>query len=179
MSLTYFYPLFMSLTKSHPVWTCAESPFEVKKAVTMANMLSGRYVTDHRARHWSATNPQGNCQLCMLEKFPETPGTLEHLLLCCPALAEVRKDCTSLWSAYMVDKSFLLPIVSKHTVNPGECCRNSNMQILLDPTSCPLVIAAVQQMGPGILSHLMYLSRTWCSAHHLRRRRILKLYNVL
>ena len=119
-SLTYFHPSFMSLAKPHPVWTLAESPFEVKKAVTMANMLSGRYVTDHRSRYWSASNPQGNCQLCLLENFPETPGTLEHLLLSCPALADVRKDTTSHWSAYMVDKPFLLPLVSNHTINLGE-----------------------------------------------------------
>ena len=65
-SLTYFKPCYMSLSKTHPLWTMAESPFEVKKACTVASMLSGRYITDHRARHWSSANPSGLCQLCLI-----------------------------------------------------------------------------------------------------------------
>ena len=33
-SLTYFKPMFMSLAFPHPMWTMAESPFEVRKACT-------------------------------------------------------------------------------------------------------------------------------------------------
>ena len=32
-SLNYFKPAFMSLTSPHPMWACARSPFEVRKAV--------------------------------------------------------------------------------------------------------------------------------------------------
>ena len=181
-SLVYFRPSHMSLTTPHPLWALAESGFEVSKAITVANMLSGRYVTDYHARHWSRTNPEGFCQLCLA--FPAsghvtTLGTLEHLLLKCPALAETRAKCTSHWATYLVDKPFLLPIVTHHTLTPGLHGEKLQMELLLDPTSCPLVIAAAQSMGTGIISHFLYMTRTWCHAHHLRRKRLLKLYNII
>jgi hypothetical protein len=178
-SLTYFNPSFMSLNTPHSVWSMAETPFEVSKACTVASMLSGRYVTDHRARHWTQSNPEGLCLLCLIKGFPETPGTLEHLLLRCPALASARTQSTTHWSAYMVDKPALLPIVSHHTLTPGKEGETLHMQLLLDPTSCPIVITATQALGKGILSHLLYLGRTWCHTHHLKRRKLLKLYNFI
>ena len=85
-SLTYFKPSSMSLTTPHPVWSFAETGFEVAKAVTVATVLSGRYVTDHGARHWSKVNPEGNCQLCLVGGHGAEIGTLEHQLLKYPAL---------------------------------------------------------------------------------------------
>ena len=51
-SLTFFKPSFMSLNRIHPIWSTAETPFEVTKAAVLADMISGRYITDYRARHW-------------------------------------------------------------------------------------------------------------------------------
>ena len=136
----------------------AESPYEVSKATTVASMLSGRYVTDHRARHWSNKNPEGICQLCQIFGFPSTLGSLEHQLLSCPALAEVRSKAISLWSAYMVSHPNLLPIISAQTILPGPEVVKMNMQLLLDPSASPLVIEAVQCQGSGILVHLLYLA---------------------
>ena len=178
-SISYFHPSYMSLSTPHPLWKLAESPFEVKKASTVATMLSGRYVTDHRARHWSRSNPDGNCQLCLAIGHPPTPGTLEHMLLRCPALSEARRRSISHWCSYLADKKRLLPILRHHTLTPGEHGRKLHMQLLLDPTACPMVISAVQEMGVGILSHLLYVTRTWCFSHHLKRRRLLKLYNII
>ena len=94
-SLSYFQPSFMSLNKPHPMWTMADNPHEVSKATTVATMLSGRYVTDHRARYWSSSNPQGFCQLCLITGQPRTLGTLEHMLLRCPVLADIRSRSMS------------------------------------------------------------------------------------
>jgi hypothetical protein len=178
-SLKYFYPSYMSLTTPHPLWTMAESPYQVNKANTVATMLSGRYVTDHRARYWSQSNPDGHCQLCLFTGHPATPGTLEHLLLKCPTLAETRTQSNSNWSAYLADKPSLFPIIMHHTLTPGIEGETLKMQLLLDPSSCPMVVKAVQEKGVGILSHLLFMTRTWCHAHHLKRRRMLKLYNVI
>ena len=178
-SLLYFRPSHISLISPHPIWSMAESSFEVCKASTVATMLSGRYVTDHRARHWSKSNPAGNCQLCMVSGYSSTPGTLQHLLLSCPVLSEVRAHATAHWAAYIVDKPPLIPIISHHTSTPGHDGEKLQMELLLDPSTCPMAISACQKMGIGILSHLHYLSRTWCHAHHLKRRRLLKLYNVI
>ena len=46
----------MSLNRIHPIWSTADSPFEVEKAAVTTTMLSGRYVTDQRARHWNQDN---------------------------------------------------------------------------------------------------------------------------
>ena len=178
-SLVYFRPSHMSLTTPHPLWTLAESGFEVTKAIIVATMLSGRYASDYHARHWSRTNPDGLCQLCLASGHVATLGTLEHLLLSCPALAATRAKCTSHWASYIQDKPFLLPIVRHHTLTPGLPGKRLHMELLLDPTSCPLVIGEVQVMGEGIISHFLYMSRTWCHAHHLKRKRLLRLYNII
>ena len=96
-SLKYFLPAYMSLATTHPTWTMATTPYQVTKACTVASMLSGRYVTDYRARYWSHTNQEGNCQAYTLTGHPETPGTLEHLLVTCPALADTRTSANSFW----------------------------------------------------------------------------------
>ena len=178
-SLAFFKPSYMSLTSPHPLWTMSETPYEVKKACTVASMLSGRYITDHRARHWSRTNPQGHCQLCLATHHPATPGSLEHLLLNCPVLAETRSTLTSHWSDYLSDKPALYAIVQHHINTPGLEGAQLHLQLLLDPSTCPTVISAAQEMGKGILSHLLYLTRTWCHSLHHKRMKLLRLYNII
>ena len=159
----------MSLNTPHQLWKLAESPFEIKKAATVALMLSGRYVTDHRARHWSTVNGGGYCQLCLAAGHPSTPGTLEHLLLKCPALSETRTNAVSMWSAYLSDKPYLLPIIVHHTIGPADKVEHLHVQLLLDPASCPMVISPVQEMGLAVLSQLLYMTRIWCYSHRLKR----------
>ena len=178
-SLSYFKASHMSLSSPHPMWTMAESPYEVGKACTVASMLSGRYVTDHRARHWSTSNPSGYCQLCLLTRHHAILGTLEHQLLKCPVLRDTRSKSISQWTEYLLDKPSLLPIVRHHTLTPGPEGVKLQMELLLDPSTCPMVIKAVQVSGNGILSHLLYLTRTWCHSHHIKRRKLLKLYNII
>ena len=178
-SLSFFRSAYMSLNHPHPLWTTSETPYEVEKACTVANMISGRYVTDHRARYWSSSNPLGHCQLCLSKSYPATPGTLEHLLLHCPVLSETRENAISLWRKYLADKPALHPIVQHHTGTPGLEGIQLHMQLLLDPSTCPMVISASQDLGKGVVSHLNYLSRTWCHSHHHKRRKLLKLYNII
>ena len=129
-------------------------------------------------------------QLCLMTGHPAVSGTLEHQLQKCPALAETRKKSVSHWSNYLKDKPSLLPIVKHHTrvwcltigrytLTPGLQGMKLHMELLLDPSTCPMVIQAVQSFGKGILSHLLYMTRTWCHSHHLKRRRLLKLYNII
>ena len=142
-------------------------------------MLSGRYVTDHRARHWSNINPSGYCQLCTITRRPATPGTLEQMLLACPVLADTRKKAASLWKQKLSEYPSLLPIIKHHTLAPGQAGVELTMQLLLDPSTCPMVITVVQASGIGVLSHLLHMTRTWCHSHHLKRRKLLKLYNII
>ena len=183
-SLKYFSPQFMSLQEPHPLWTCAESGYEVKKAVVVANMISGRYCSDYHVRHWSRTNPEGLCQLCLasahssdlpLNDAAVTPlGTLEHLLLECEYLESTRDECSKIWVKYVSENpsiSDIIPIMNG-SVRP-------TLQFLLDPTTCPNVISTVQSHGRGILCHLLYLCRLWCYSLHLRRQKSLKLLNII
>ena len=98
----------MSLSSPHPIWRAAGSPFEVSKAVIVARMLSGRYRTDRLARHWTSDNPNG---LCRLPGCSGQVGDLVHILLHCPALAHSREKMITLWSAYMVSRPSLLPVI--------------------------------------------------------------------
>ena len=168
-SLKFFKPSYMSLTKPHPMWSCARSPYEVRKAVIVARMLSGRYRTDRLVRHWSATNKSGICQLpgCT----GDDQGTLEHILLNCPALAEARSALIKLWADFLVPRRYLFPIISNLTSS-----EDSFAQLLLDPSTIPSVISA-NQVNPDILPCCFYLSRTWAYSVHLRRKKLLESLN--
>ena len=113
-SLEYFNPNYMSLRKPHPLFLSAKSPFEVKKAVVVARMLSGRYRTDHLVRHWSKTNPTGLCRLpgCTGDMI----GDLQHILLYCPALKDTRLHLSNHWANFMTSRPYLFPIIISRKV---------------------------------------------------------------
>ena len=189
-SLHFFKPQFLSLARPHPMWTAPDNSHEVKKAVTVASMLSGRYVTDHRARHWSRTNPEGFCHLCMAASKAQDDhpredsilpvGSLTHLLLECPELHQPRDVVRSLWNDYTLDKPIIREIIFSYQNEPSIPSNwNPEIQLLLDPTACPSVISASQTHGAGILHHILYLTRTWCHSLHSRRQKLLKLLNVI
>ena len=53
-SLSYFKPEYMSLARTHPIWsTCGSNSFEVSKAIIQARMLSARYRTDKRLSYFN------------------------------------------------------------------------------------------------------------------------------
>ena len=160
----------MSLSSPHPIWTSANSPFEVRKAVVSARMLSGRYRVEMLCRHWSRSNREG---LCRLPGCDGCAGTVEHLLLHCPALAATRLKLISHWSAFMVSRPWLLPIVSHHTLGED----NLHMQFLIDASVLPLVISS-SRTSPEILQSCLYLARTWNFAIHLSREKLRKLWNI-
>ena len=183
-SLKFFSPQYMSLTKPHQIWSFPESGYEVQKAVIVVSMISGRYMSDYQVRHLSSINPEGFCQLCLAHHHasdsPENDdvspplGTLQHLLIECPALLKTRDDCKSLWLQYTIDKPTIRDLIINHDeeIEPS-------VPFLLDPTSCPTIIRAAQVDGLGIIGHILYLCRSWCYAIHVRRRKCLKLLNII
>ena len=98
------------------------------------------------------------------------------MLVKCPALAEPRQSSVLHWSDYLSDKPDIYPVIAHHTLSGDD---GLHVQLLLDPASCPMVISLVQELGRGILSHLLYLTRTWVYSHHLKRQRLLKLHNII
>ena len=64
-SLEFFKPGFMSLSKTHPIYTsCGTNPYETMKASIQARFLSGQAKVEARTRHWDPSNKEGHCRLC-------------------------------------------------------------------------------------------------------------------
>ena len=158
----------MSLTRPQTIWSsCWSNPYEINKAIVQARMLSGRYVTDKLARHWRR-NTNGMCTI------PSCPGTkvgsLEHLLLFCPALDQERSKIKNLCLTVALETSDLNTVI--HSVL-GSTSAELVMQFLLDCSSLPAVIKLRQASGDEIMYRLFYLTRTWC--YNMHRSRLTKL----
>ena len=169
-SLTYFKPQFMSLQTPHPLWTTSkDNPFEINKSLVVAKMLSGQYRSDWHSRHWSKLNKDGFCPLC-----PEssTPGTLEHMLVACPALDEKRMLIFNFWSQQSQ--------YNHHLQNLLQDMLSANMnvlvQFLLDPSVEAKVISGCQQKH-FTLEEVFTLTRTYCYGLHRRRLQLIGRFN--
>ena len=138
--------------------------------MTVARMLSGRYLTDRLQRHWTE-NREGFCILpvCAHSQFP---GTLEHLLLYCPSLAKCRDRQLQLSSRVALEHPALAYILNSVLHDPDH---SSLVQLLLDCTSMPSVILTTQVYGHIIQKRLLYLGRTWCYNIHRERMNLLDL----
>ena len=169
-SLTYFKPQFMTLQTPHPLWTTSkDNPFEINKSLVVAKMLSGQYRSDWHSRHWSKLNKDGFCPLC-----PEssTPGTLEHMLVACPALDEKRMLIFNFWSQQSQ--------YNHHLQNLLQDMLSANMnvlvQFLLDPSVEAKVISGCQQKN-FTLEEVFTLTRTYCYGLHRRRLQLIGRFN--
>ena len=173
-SLKYCKYHFFSLSTPHPTITTARSPYEVARATTVATMLSGRYATDHRARRWDHANPTGRCRLCPpAPDHPAPEGSLEHQLLYCPALQEARTRVLQRWASYRVTHPHLAPLLAHHMGT-----EEAFMGFLLDPSSCPLVLALARDHGQ-VLDECHHMSRMWCHSIHVFRQRKLRRLGIL
>ena len=169
-SLKYFNPHFFSLTSPHHTITTATTPHQVTRATTVVSMLSGRYATDYRTRHWDRANPEGRCRLCPSTPLQPSPlGTLEHQLVFCPALQGARTRVLQLWGAYMASRPHLLPVVRHYTMGTIEDC----MAFLLNPSSCHHVIVLTRDVR-SVVEECHYLARMWCNFIHIARQKLLR-----
>ena len=176
-SLTHFKPHFYSLAKTHRTFSTAGSPYEVERATIAARMLSGRYITDHRTRHWDRSNPAGLCRLCPHFNIggAPPPGDLAHQLLYCNGLADARARAVQLWVDQIERKPHLQPLIA--TIIAGQ--PEDILSFLVDPSSVPGVISAAQEHGPAVYQDCHHLSRVWCYSNHKRRMKLLKYFGFL
>ena len=124
-------------------------------------MLSGRYRTDQLIRHFSEND--GSCTLCNMSN----PGSIEHLLLNCPALVDTRRN--------LLDDLNKRKFVSPHTNSVIKTCfqkEEMTIQLLLDSSVLPQVISLVQTDGPQLLNELFHFSRAWCYTIHKNRLKL-------
>ena len=172
-SLKFFKPEFMSLTRTHPIFTsCENNPYEVKKAVVQARYLSGRGRIEALTKHWDTTNKEGHCLLCRMNDY-QVEGSLEHFLVPggCPSLAAARLSMLSMFNAYLVPRPYLFGIL-KSCFQPQT--PDLLMQFLLDCTAIPQVITMTQELKTlPIRNELLYLTRTYVFKMHCERRRLL------
>ena len=167
-SLRFLHPNFLSLTKTHPIWSSLNgNPYQTMKAKTQARFLSGRFRTESLCRFWS-DNKEGVCLLdsCRGLYLKED---LDHILLHCAGLTETRRRLARFTADYISDKPILKPIIAAYLCNSEELF----MQFIIDCSILPLVITNFQQFGPTIHEHLFHISRTWCYSLDRDRSKLL------
>ena len=131
-SLKYFKPDLYSLTKAHYMWTTAASnPHECSKSSILSKMASGRYRTEMLCRHWS-DNRAGYCRAPTCHRVP---GTLEHLLVACPAISLVREGLYCM----MLEKSVMFPPLHSTIREVLESSEEQRVQFILEPLSFPVL----------------------------------------
>ena len=165
-SVPYFKPEFMSLSSPHPILTsCGSNPFESHKAIYACRMLSGKYLTDRLQRHWTL-NRSGYCLLPLCS--PQSDGSLEHILLHCPALTTTRSGLFKLCHTVSQESDLLCDIITSilHSDNYDLVII---MQFILGSSVIPAVIRTSQLHGLHNTDTLLYLGRTWCYNIHRER----------
>ena len=146
-------------------------PHEVAKAKIQFQFLASQYPCNKLTRHWTADNVNGYCTVpsCTLNQVVET---CEHILLDYPAYASVRSNMVSLCLNIQNQSSQSIVSSALHS-NSDEIV----MQLLLDPSVLPDVIAASQIHGECIVSDLFYCGRNWCFSIHRERMKRLGKWN--
>ena len=158
-SLQYFKPELYSLSRAHYMWTTAASnPFECSKSTILARMTSGRYRTEALCRHWS-TNRGGHCRAPSCQ---QTPGTLEHLLVVCPALEAVRERQFTMW----LERSVMFPTLHSTIRDVLTSNEATKVQFILEPLAFPQLANCFQIHGQRFIEQLSYLTRTFAFYIH-------------
>lgn len=167
-SLQYFKPELYSLTKAHYMWTTAASnPFECSKSTILARMASGRYRTEMLCRHWS-TNRAGHCRAPSCQQIP---GTLEHLLVVCPALDTVRERLYQMW----LEKSVMFPTLHSIIREVLKSNENFKVQFIIEPLAFPQLATMSKLHGPKFIEQISYITRTFAFYIHREYQKILKI----
>ena len=169
-SLKYFNPRFMSLSRTHPIFTtCGSNPYEISRAVVQAQFLSGKARVESLTKYWDMRNKDGMCQLCKI-----VPGTIEHILLAggCPALADARQSMLAHIQAYLVPRPYLFPIFESLWGKDD----TMTIQFILDCSVIPSVIKLSQESENPIFNDLFYLTRCYVYKLFVTRRRLLGLF---
>ena len=157
----------MSLLRPHPLYTsCGENSYEVSKCIIQARLLSGRYRSDKLLSHFDKSSDH-RCRLCLSET-----GDIEHLLVNCSALSEVRTTQFQAMNSRNEISQFSVDII----LTTWEKSVNDFVQLLLDCSVIPEVIRATQN-GQNVMQEIFKFSRTWCFNIHAKRMKLLGRWN--
>ena len=174
-SLQYLQPSFLSLCHPHPIFTSLDgNPYQARASRIQALFLTGRYRSERLCRFWS-TNKNG---VCLLEpcRSQELFEDIDHIILKCSGLTDVRRRLALFTSEYTADKPVLREIVETYLCADNDELR---MQFIIDCSVLPLVISSYQHHGPIIHQQLFKITRTWCRSLHVARMKALGRFNKL
>ena len=158
-SLKYFRPELYSVTKPHYLWTLsAGRPYESSKSTIVAQMLSGRYRSEFFCRHFKATHSG----LCSSPTCEDVAGTLEHILISCPAYSITRDEQFSLCLSNTVMFPFLHGFI-RQIINSDE---NTKAQFFLEPLAFEVIRQESNNHGMHYLSTLNYICRSFVFSIH-------------
>ena len=153
-SLKYFKPELYSLVKPHYMWSSAASNvFECSKSTALARMASGRFRTDMLTRHWS----QNKSGYCRFQTCNQVQGTLEHMLVTCPALRNTRERMYQMWLERTVMFPALHATIRAVLISDPE----DIVQFVLEPLALPSVLEDARTHGNHFTQQLSYLTRTF------------------
>ena len=153
-SLKYFKPSLYSLTTPHYIWsTAANNPYECSKSTVLARMVSGRFRTEAMCRHWS-TNKNGYCRAPTCH---QVYGTLEHLLVGCPALDGVRERLYLMW----LERSVMYPPLHSTIRDILASSEHEKVQFILEPLAFTSLASSFKRHGTRFIQQLAYLTRTF------------------
>ena len=171
-SLLFFRPCFMSLASTHPIFTTAgSSPAKVVMASVQAVMASGRYRTEALCSHWSK-NKGGVCLLTDL--CSNTIDDIPHIITSCPALENTRNMLSQFTRSYIEKLPQDLAAPLRKLCSPTNL---SSSIFLLDASTVPEVISAVQRHGHHLLENIYDITRTWIYVTHRERLKMLGRWN--
>ena len=141
------------------------------RACCQARMLSGRYRCEALLRHWK---PQ-NTGLCLLSDSCDEPEDLTHIVQRCVALEDVRRkliDHTDIIASSLPEYIKKIVILYCNPESQAFC------EFLLDCSTMPLVISAVQSYGDEVFHPLFDLTQTWLFVLHRERLKLLGQWKV-
>ena len=149
--------------------TAVSNPFECSKSTILAKMVSGRYRTDMLCRHWN-NNRSGYCRATNCKQIP---GTLEHLLVTCPALSSVRERLYQMW----LEKSVMFPVLHATIQSVLSSAAPTIVQFVLEPLAFPSIFEEFLKLGNQFAQQLSYLTRTFAFYMDRQYKNLIKEYN--
>lgn len=164
VSLKYFKPQFMSLSRPHPMLRWASTPYQVNKCIVVSRMLSGRFRCGSLLRHFDK-DVSGLCELC-----GEEVDRLTHILVPrCPRLA----DHAEYLRKYAADSLSVFPRAAAifTSIIEGED-DDQKVQLWLDPSVVPEIILETQ-IDPSILKLFLNITTTYCYSLNRQRNKLL------
>ena len=169
-SLRFLQTGFISLSRPHPILANLRgNPYESRACYVQVLLLAGRYRTEKLRRHWS-NNKNGYCILPSCKDLKLTENE-EHFLLHCRALMPVRRRLLARTLEYASDKPIIQDLLSCLFTDQDDLTK---LRFMLDPSTLPAVISAVQKYDDETLQYCFKIGRMWCLSLHNARVQLIE-----